>query len=126
MGRGPIWGINSLSFILSWRLLIQNTKISPSTSSKLDSFVSDLNHFLELTFLSDCYLIQWSYLCTPCMLYVTQNMRRTFRKKKTWIYIYCNLKLDAINSVKKLDVFELLGLLKRGLCSSTLITDHIL
>ena len=103
MGRGPIykWGINSLSFILSWRLLSQNTKIFPSKSFKLDSFVSDRNHFLELTFLSGCYLIQCSYLCIPCMLYVAQNMRRTFTKK-TWIYIYCNPKLHAINSVKKI------------------------
>ena len=101
MGRGPIWGINSLSFILLWRLLNQNTKNFPSKSFKLDSFVSDRNHFLKLTFLSGCYLIQWSYLCIPCMLYVTQNMRRTFLKK-TWIYIYCNLKLHAINSVKKI------------------------
>ena len=82
MGRGPIWGINSMSFILLWRLLIQNTKSFPSKSFKLDSFVSDRNHFLELTFLSGCYLIQCSYLCIPCMLYVAQNMRRTFTKKK--------------------------------------------
>ena len=88
MGRGPIykWGINSLSFILSWRLLNQNTKIFPSKSFKLDSFVSDRNHFLELTFLSGCYLIQCSYLCIPCMLYVTQNMRRTFLKKHGFTY----------------------------------------
>ena len=100
MGKGPIWGINSLSFILLRRLLIQNTKNFPSKSFKLDSFVSDCNHFLKLTFLSGCYLIQCSYLCIPCMLYVTQNMRRPFLKK-TWIYIYCDLKLHAINSVKK-------------------------